>query len=268
MTSRFRTLRVSDPRFEVEHLRFVTLKSPALGRRADVTLYVPPGIAAGAAPLPLLILLHGVHGSHWHWAFRGGAHRTAGRMIESGALRPMLLAMPSDGLWGDGSGYLAHGGADYENYIIEEVPSAVAEVTGLRAPDAGFFLAGLSMGGFGALRLGAQHPGRVKGISVHSAVTELSQLGQFIEEPLEAYEVPSKEDGSALHWLAKKKGSLPPLRFDCGTKDSLIGANRELHRGLLDQGIPHTYQEHDGEHNFEYWEKRLPDTLLFVNGLL
>jgi enterochelin esterase-like enzyme len=268
MTSRFRTLRVSDPRFEVEHLRFVTFKSPALGRRADLALYVPPGVAPGAAPLPLLLLLHGVHGSHWHWAFRGGAHRTASRMIGSGEIRPLLVAMPSDGLWGDGSGYLAHGGADYEKYIIEEVPACVAEVTGLRDPDAGFFLAGLSMGGWGALRLGAKYAPRVKGISAHSAVTELSQLGQFIEEPLGAYEVSSREDGSALAWLVKKKGSLPPLRFDCGTKDSLLGANRELHKALLDQGILHTYQEHEGEHNFEYWEKRLPDTLQFVNGLL
>src|SRR5688500_1282736 len=118
--SSFRTVRCSDPRFEQEHLRFVTFKSPALQGRGDFALFIPPGCSTSVT-LPMVVLLHGVYGSHWCWAFAGGAHRTALRLIQEKSIRPMVLAMPSDGLWGDGSGYLRLGRLDYEKWIIEDV---------------------------------------------------------------------------------------------------------------------------------------------------
>src|SRR5689334_484475 len=98
--SAFRTIEVSDSRFEAEGLRWVTVKSRALGHRADLTLFVPRQ-KASSADMALVILLHGVYGSHWAWAMKGGAHRTTARLIESGEIPPMVVAMPSDGLWGD-----------------------------------------------------------------------------------------------------------------------------------------------------------------------
>ena len=115
----FRTIE-SSPRLP-QGLSFVTVKSAALGQRADLTLWSPPGTEPGAA-MPLVILLHGVYGSHWAWALKGNAHLTAQRLIDSGTIPPMRLAMPSDGLWGDGSGYVAHAtGQDFERWIVEEV---------------------------------------------------------------------------------------------------------------------------------------------------
>src|SRR5881394_2143278 len=98
----FRTFEISDPRFEAEGLRWVTVKSTALRQRVDMTLFVPQE-AASLRDLAVVILLHGVYGSHWAWALKGGAHRTALKLIRSRAIRPMILAMPSDGLCGDGS---------------------------------------------------------------------------------------------------------------------------------------------------------------------
>src|SRR5687768_5078054 len=124
----FRTIEIADPRFLYEGLVPVTFKSPSMHARVDTTLFVPKGLD-GEENVPLVILLHGVYGSHWAWALKGGAHRTAARLISEGAIPPMVLAMPSDGLWGDGSGYVSHvGGTDYERYIVEEVPACVAEV--------------------------------------------------------------------------------------------------------------------------------------------
>src|SRR5438094_425387 len=122
--SRFHTVEVSDPRYEHDHLRTITLKSPSLKGRGDVTLFVPPGCES-AKNLPLVILLHGIYGSHWAWALKGGAHKTALKLIESRAIKPMVIAMPSDGLWGDGSGYFAHDGADFEKWIAEDVVDCV-----------------------------------------------------------------------------------------------------------------------------------------------
>ena len=67
----FRTIDSSDPRFEHDGLREVTFKSPSLGGRADMSLFIPPGIV-GKTDLPLVILLHGVYGSHWAWTRKGG----------------------------------------------------------------------------------------------------------------------------------------------------------------------------------------------------
>ena len=114
----FRTIEISEPRFEAEGLRLVTVKSRALGHRADLT-YVPQQAATGTN-IPLVILLHGVYGSHWAWSLKGGAHRTAARLIEAGDIPPLALAMPSDGLWGDGSGYFPHREANFERWIVEK----------------------------------------------------------------------------------------------------------------------------------------------------
>ena len=74
--SAFRTIEVSDPALAPEGLSFITVKSAALAQRADITLYVPPQ-AQGLRDLPLVLLLHGVYGSQWAWAFKGGVHHTA-----------------------------------------------------------------------------------------------------------------------------------------------------------------------------------------------
>src|SRR5438045_628198 len=120
----FRTIEISDPRFEHDGLREITFKSPSLRGRADVTLWLPPN-AEATADLPLVLLLHGVYGSHWAWTRSGGAHRMAGALIEQNEIPPMALAMPSDGLAFDGSGYVAHPDRDFERYIVEEVPACV-----------------------------------------------------------------------------------------------------------------------------------------------
>jgi S-formylglutathione hydrolase FrmB len=258
----FRTIEIADPRFTHDGLIPVTFKSPALGTRADVTFFAPPGLER-AAHVPLAILLHGVYGSHWAWALKGGAHRTAARLIEERSIPPMVLAMPSDGLWGDGSGYVRHAtGADYERYIVEEVPACAAEaLPGRTTANSVLFIAGLSMGGFGALRLGAKYSTRFRAVSGHSSITHFSQMVKFVEEPLSRYGPPPEAEQSVLHWMETNRAQLPPVRFDCGTEDLQIEENRQLHRDLSARGIPHVYEEFPGGHEWPYWERHLADTL-------
>jgi len=261
----FTSVELSDPRFERDGLRAVTVKSAALGRRADLTVYVPPG---GADPMPLVVLLHGVNGSHWSWALRGGVHLTAARLIETGELPPLAIAMPSDGLWGDGSGYVPHHDADYERWIVDEVPQAAALADERITERSPVFIAGKSMGGFGALRLGAKYPGRYAGISAHSAVTTLARLRESIVEPLADLDAFGTPDGTALHWLEAHRSRLPPLRFDCGTGDGLLAGNRALHAALDARAVEHVYEEFPGGHDWPYWKLHVADTLRFFAGLV
>jgi enterochelin esterase-like enzyme len=262
----FRTVEVSDPRWERDGLRQVTVKSGALGQRVDVTVFASEGVE-GASEVPVVILLHGVYGSHWAWALKGGAHHTAQRLVRSGAIPPMVLAMPSDGLWGDGSGYLPHRTQDFERWIVEEVPEVVRHAVASVGTSSPLCIAGLSMGGMGALRLAGKYPGRFVAASGHSSATRFEQLREAVEERLASFTA-LEEDYSVLDALLRGRDRLPPIRFDCGREDWLLEANRELHRALEEAGVVHTYEEFEGGHDWGYWERHLEDSLRFFGAVL
>ena len=123
--SSFFTVELSDPRFESDNLRLIAVKSPALKKRADISVFVPDVPVSEIKGI--VILLHGVYGSHWAWTLKGGVHKTAQRLIKEDKIPPMLLVMPSDGLFADGSGYVPHVSEDYEKWIVEDVINVVKE---------------------------------------------------------------------------------------------------------------------------------------------
>lgn len=263
--SKFRTTELSDPQYERDNLRFITVKSPALGHRANLSLYLPQNHKE-LTDLPLLILMHGVYGSHWVWPFKAGAHLTANEMISSGEIKPLAIAMPSDGLWREGSGYLTHEEANFDAWITEDVIDAVKENIPAVTDASKICISGLSMGGYGALRLGAKYPELFSAISAHSSITDFPQLKKFVDESLSEYRLKDADESlSAIYWISKNRESLPPLRFDCGVDDLLIEENRVLHSQLDDAGIPHSYEEFPGEHSWDYWTLHLRDTLRFID---
>ncbi len=243
-------------------LHFLSFRSPALGgRRGDVTLYIPPGVR----PSAVAVLLHGVYDTHWAWALKGAAHRTADRLIGEGAIAPIALIMPSDGLWGDGSAYVPHADADYERWIVDDVVGAVHRALDL--PPMELFITGLSMGGYGSLRLGAKYANRFRAIAAHSAIVNLQSLGSFVIDPLADYEYAGSEELNVFAQMRKNRNALPPLRFDCGVEDVLLEENRALHGQLRNAGIEHEYLEYPGGHEWSYWSARVAETLRFFDGV-
>ncbi len=255
----FRSIEISDRALERDGLRLVTVKSPALGGRADVSFWIPDAPKIGT----LLILLHGVYGSHWVWSMKGGAHRTAQRLLDLGEIAPMVIAMPSDALIREGSAYLTWPGAqEVERWIVDEVPLLARLAAPALLPDARIAIAGLSMGGYGALRLGAKYAPRFAAIAAHSAITRIGDMASFVAEPLSPYLACAPEDElSAIHWMRLHRDDLPPVRFDCGLDDALLDSNRDLHQALAREGIAHTYDEFPGGHEWSYWQTHLAETL-------
>lgn len=262
-TPRFRTTKISDPRFESDNLRYITVKTPNLKGRGNICVFVPENEVA--TDLPIAILLHGVYGSANSWSRQAGAHLTAQQLINEGKMRPMILAMPSDGLWGDGSAYLAHNGYNFDKWIVEDVVDAVKLNIPQAANSSNLFISGLSMGGFGALKLGAKYPEKFKAIAAHSAITSLQQMELFVEEPLTAYQQVLEKNEDVFLMLQSNQDKLPRFRFDCGKDDILIEHNRVLHHQLNTAGIPHVYEEFKGIHEWGYWEAHLPESLLFFD---
>lgn len=265
MANRFPNAQLSRPLPGNEQLRFLNIHSHALGGRGDVLLFSPPELET-TSNIPLLILLHGVYGCQWNWWLNGSIDSTAITLMQQGALSPFMIAMPSDGLWGDGSGYVPHAHADYEKWIIEDVPECLRELFPSLDRNK-CFLAGLSMGGFGALRLGMKYPQRVAGISAHSAITHVGQLSRFIPYAERDFQYAGAADSDLLHWASIHRDRLPPIRFDCGTEDPLLEANRELHRTMLESGIPHHYEELRGGHDWTYWTTNVQRTLAFCEAV-
>lgn len=261
----FRTTEISYPKFESDNLRFITVKTNNLKGRGDICVFVPP--IPNVENLPLVILLHGVYGSAWVWSQKAGVHRSAWEMMQNKEIPLMVIAMPSDGLWGDGSGYLAHNQKDFEKWIVEDVPNAVIENIPSVSKTSDVFISGLSMGGFGALRLGIKYAENFKGISAHSSITDIAQMPLFVEESTENYEQEDIRENSVLGVLQKYGKTIPKLRFDCGKEDDLITYNRELHDALNRAEIEHVYQEFPGDHDWSYWEEHVKKSLLFFASL-
>lgn len=264
--SPFRTIEVSNPVFESNHLRFITVKTPNLKGRGDICAFVPPGSEL-QKDIPLIILLHGVYGSCWSWTHQGGVHLKALELMEAGVILPMVIAMPSDGLWGDGSAYLQHNSFNFEKWIVEDVPNAVRQAIGCVGSNSSLFIGGLSMGGFGAMRIGAKYSSIFKGISTHSSITNLEEMSLFVEEDLTNFRQSDPVEEDVLETFLRYKNQLPPIRFDCGKDDLLIEQNRYLHHQLTLNGIPHVYEEFAGIHEWPYWQEQVSRTLQFFASI-
>lgn len=142
----------------------LSVESAALGRKLGVRVYVP----AQAAPRegwPVLYLLHGLGGSERDWGDLGGIQATLDRMIETGRIRPMMVVMPgAASSWYVDSAKLG-GPGDYESAIGDDLPQAiearytVSQSAGQRA------IAGVSMGGYGALRIALKWPERFAAVA-------------------------------------------------------------------------------------------------------
>jgi enterochelin esterase family protein len=142
----------------------LSIDSEALGRKLAVSVYVP-GSRAPEGGWPVLYLLHGLGGCETDWVEFGGLQATLDRLIEAGRVRPMMVVMPGAGSsWYVDSGALG-GPGNYESAIGQDLPRAiearypVADSPEFRA------IAGVSMGGYGALRIALRSPERYTAVA-------------------------------------------------------------------------------------------------------
>lgn len=264
-SKKFRTIELSDADYEADGLRFMTVKSSHLNGRGDICVFVPEGMSE-AKNLPIHILLHGVYGSAWIWALKGGAHKTAAKMIDSNTISPCIIAMPSDGLWGDGSAYKKHSQKSFDQWIVDDVVSAVRQYIPQAGDNSKVCLGGLSMGGYGALRLGALYPEVFAAISAHSSITKLEQMKNFVEEDIAYLKSDSDAPDDLIEVFKSCSQNIPPFRFDCGKKDDLFSANQSLSQELMKLNIPHAFEELNGGHEWTYWQEHVEKTLVFFDS--
>lgn len=260
----FKTVEISDPELSQDGINWTTVNTPNLPGRGDVCFFAntPP-----TKDTPIIILLHGVFGSAWSWAYSGAAHKALIKTTEIKKLPSFIIAMPSDGLLGHGSGYLNTEAGKFENWIIEDVPTLAGLVYPQLSNAPRIYLSGLSMGGYGALRLGMKHCDKVSGISAHSSITKMNDFEKFLDAIPPHLNQVTRSEHDLIGWVERHCSSLPPLRFDCGVNDELIEANRAFRDFLVETNVMHTYQEFSGGHEWSYWSQHISKTFEFFGQI-
>ncbi|MCL1065653.1 alpha/beta fold hydrolase [Shewanella olleyana] len=243
----------------------ITAYSSHLNGRGDISVYRQ---ATQSSNVPIIILLHGVYGSHWVWSQLGGVEQVYQNLRQQG-LSEFVLVMPSDGGHYEGSGYLPFQHADYESWIVEDVISAVINTQAMCSDKSNIYISGLSMGGYGALRLGAKYPHVFSGISAHSSITHIEDFTNFVDsKTLDSLKQTTDiYAGDVFTTLNQHKSTLAPLRLDCGKDDPLFTANYQLVKRLIKADIDHTFDIFDGGHSWDYWHQHVAKTFAFFANI-
>jgi S-formylglutathione hydrolase FrmB len=135
---------------------------------------------------------------------------------------------------------------------------------------------GLSMGGYGAMKLALKYPDRFCSVVSHSSVFDIagSLTGSDLSAELRRIFGGDPGEGNndvfrlAESAAGKRRRLLPAIRFDCGRDDGLIEHNRAFHRHLDKLRIKHQYEEFPGTHDWSYWDTHIQEALKFHAAVL
>ena len=218
---------------------------------------------APSGPVSVLYLLHGLSDDHTIWL-----RRTALERYVEGLDLAVVMPDGGRGFYCDAEQGYAYGSAVGEE-LVDRIDS-LFPVCGDREHR---FVAGLSMGGYGAFRLALAYPGRFSaavslsgalGFGHHYPNRDGSAFGDEFVRVVGDNPKGSRHDLYALASQTAVSGQMPRLAFDCGADDFLIESNRDFAAYLTREGIAHRYREDVGAHTWDYWDSHLPDTLRFL----
>ena len=241
--------------------------SESLMRTVNINVILPadklalPGMPArDARPYKTLYLLHGVFGSHVDWVNGTNIQRYAEE-------KDLAVVMPA----GENMFYLdqekAH--ALYGQYVGDELVKLTRKMFPLSERREDTAIAGLSMGGYGALRNGlkyAENFGWIAGLSTANITDGVEERTDDVPFFLESRSFAEsffgdldKVAGSdkSIEWLmeenVKNCRPMPKVYMACGVSDSLLEKNRRLKAAFVKNGYDITYEEGPGAHEWDFW---------------
>ena len=217
----------------------------------------------------VLYLLHGHSDDHTAWQ----RWTSIERYVEG---LNLVVVMPAVHL----SFYtdMAHGGK-YGQFISEEVPAVVHDLFRLSSKREDTFVAGLSMGGYGAFKLALTHPQRFAAAASLSGAVDISDVVRekkkdpenkaWLAEMRTVFDDLDKVPGGKhdLFALAKKAARAPvkPRLYQCcGTEDFLYADNVRFRDAVRKLQLDLTYEERPGEHNWAYWDRMIQNALAWM----
>lgn len=265
------------------HMTF-TYFSRALGMEVRLEAVLPELYRSQWQPrMPLVLLLHGMSDCESSYMRLSALERHARE-------HQVVIVTPATHM---GSYTNQYAGSRYFDFVADELPEVCAAYLPVLTDREHLWAAGLSMGGYGALKLGFKYPERFSRIAAMSAgcdraallapaCADISTLEELYEkrDRLDARQFQGmmqflatygsrerfmKDETNNLFLLAEKaaqKDVLPAVCMWCGTEDMLaIEPNRRFHAHLKKLGIEHRYIEDHGVHDWLYWDSHLPAVL-------
>jgi len=241
-----------------ESLEMGTSLSVVLPQSTRAQIGVPP-VPVPEHGWPVLYLLHGLSDDHTAWLRYTAIERHA---RASG----LAVVMPAAGrsFYSD-----EPRGLRWWTWISEELPERVAEMFRLSQRPEDTYVAGLSMGGYGALKLGLTHPERYAGVASLSGAVDLSQL-EWRPERRDivdnAFGGTVPQEAMLQHLLEQvDPTTVPPLYIGCGTdEERLLPVNEQLAARATERGIEVTTDFRPGEHEWGLWDAVIPDVIAWL----
>jgi S-formylglutathione hydrolase FrmB len=254
-------------------LNEVNFFSEVLTLRSTMYVLLPQRtlVAAKSKSTPkyrTLYLLHGHSDDHTAWMRWSAIEKYVEGLNLAVVMPAVNLSFYTD---------MVHGGA-YEKFISEEIPAVVRDMYALSSKREDNFVAGLSMGGYGAFKLALTYPERYAAAASLSGALDVRETVKahgrsedkvFLTEMHNIFGDTSKVPNSKhdLLTLARKisKGSVKPRLYQCcGTEDFLYADNARFRDAVRKLALDLTYEEGPGEHVWAYWDKMIQNVLTWM----
>jgi S-formylglutathione hydrolase FrmB len=249
----------------------IPFKSTLAQRELPYNVVLPPDYtnpANKSVRYPVLYLLHGLSGHYSDWISRT-------KLRQYAADYRLLIVTPegNDGWYTDSAVTPAD---KYEAYIVQELIPDVRRRFRVAETREGRAIAGLSMGGYGALKFAVKYPELFAfSASMSGALEAASWTAQDLRNMTAiARSLPpvfGQPDSSTrlnndlsklfLNVAEEKLNTLPYFYLDCGTEDPFVDSTRSLSELLMRRKIPHEVRLLPGNHGWKYWDQQVAEVL-------
>jgi putative tributyrin esterase len=217
------------------------------------------GVATG--PAPVLYLLHGLSDDHTTWQRRTSIERYVAELGLAVVMPAVHRSFYADEVHGH----------RYWTFLTEELPELVSSFFRVSDRPADTFVAGLSMGGYGALKWALRQPARFAAAASLSGVLDIAELAHRPDRAdLFARVfggVPGPDDDLFALLHRADPGTLPPMHISCGTGDQLLRGNEMFVRAAHEAGVRLTVDFRPGEHEWGFWDAGIQQVLAWLQTL-
>ncbi len=240
----------------------VRFHSAALGREMPYRVYLPHDYATATKRYPVLYLLHGLYGNFENWDKLTHLSTYAAEM-------DWIIVMPdADNSWYSNSASVAHD--KFEDYILKDVIAEVDSKYRTIRERRGRAVAGLSMGGYAAMKFALRAPqlfffaGSLSGALDASRDLD-TRLPEFAPKLLEVFGTagsPARARNDVFALIKKATpADLPYLYLASGEEDRFLVVNRQYVADLSDHHVLYEYHENPGNHDWTYWDREIKPLL-------
>ncbi|MGA8248809.1 MAG: alpha/beta hydrolase family protein [Nocardioides sp.] len=240
--------------FFSDALQVGTSMTVVLPQRTESQIGVEDVAVTG--PSPVLYLLHGLSDDHTAWS----RYTSIGRYAEAAGLAVVMPAVHRSFYANESSGHR------YWDFVSEELPEVVRAFFQVSHRPEDTFVAGLSMGGYGALRLALTHPARYAAAASMSGALDIVRA---MADPARA-ELSRRVFGDSvapdedLFSLLGRAAVVPPLHLSCGREDPLLDFTTDFAETAVGAGHDVTLDLRPGAHEWAFWDDEIQRVLAWL----